>query len=292
MPIWNGGHRLFWRLGELSEAILRRRFETCSVCGRFRPSLRRPRVIPPRLVERWGLSPAETEALILKESLDCLSCGAKLRGRRLARAILERYPIGDPPKPGRSLADWAKSAEARALRIAEFNRIDGVHDRLTSLPGFIAAEYREDHPPGSTADGVRVEDLTALTFADDSFDLILTSETLEHVADLAKALSEIRRVLAPGGAHIFTIPILPSRPKTFARRRIEADQTAIDLAPPIFHPGGDVGYAVFTEFGLDAPEILARAGFTTELRFGPIRDDDIAQVFICVKPTRPSSEHP
>ena len=49
-----------------------------------------------------------------------------------------------------------------------------------------------------------------------SFDLVLTSETLEHVPDLAAASREIRRVLVPGGRHIFTIPLLPDVPRTFA----------------------------------------------------------------------------
>ncbi|GAC1337441.1 MAG: class I SAM-dependent methyltransferase [Isosphaeraceae bacterium] len=245
--------------------------------------LRRARLIPPKLIELWGLSPFETESLIRKESLDCLSCGAKLRGRRLAQVILEKFPVGNPPKPCRSLADWSKTTEARALRIAEFNRIDGVHDQLTALPRFTSSEFHDTALPGSIIDGVRVEDLTALTFLDESFDLILTSETLEHVADLSKALSELHRVLAPGGLHIFTIPILPSQSKTFARKRIDSDGNAINLAAPIFHPGGDIGYPVFTEFGLDAPEIFERAGFHVEIRFGPIRERDIAQVFVCEK---------
>ena len=285
VPIWNGGHRLFRRAGELIEAVAKRRFETCSACGRFRPMLRRPRLIPPKLIELWGLSPLETESLIRKESLDCLSCKAKLRGRRLAQVILDKFPVGNPSKACRSLKDWSKTPEAQGLRIAEFNRIDGVHEQLTALPRFTFSEYRETALPGSIVDGVRVEDLTTLTFPNESFDLILTSETLEHVADYSKSLREIHRVLSPGGLHIFTIPILPSQPKTFARKQIDPDGNAIDLAAPLFHPGGDIGYPVFTEFGLDASELFEQAGFRVEVRFGPIREVDIAQVFVCEKPS-------
>ena len=245
--------------------------------------LRRPRVVPPKLVEVWGLSPTLRESLIRKESLDCLHCGAKLRGRRLARIVCTHFPAGNPPIACRSLADWVRSPAARSLRVAEFNRIDGVHEQLTTLSHFTYSEYHETAPLGSLIAGVRSEDLTRLTFADESFDLILTSETLEHVADLSTALAEIRRVLAPGGAHIFTIPILPSQPKTFSRKRIDTDGTAIDLAAPIFHPGGDNGYPVFTEFGLDSCELFKHAGFHIEVRYGPIRESDIAQVFVCTK---------
>ena len=91
--------------------------------------------------------------------------------------------------------------------------------------------------------------MTRLTYPDASFDLVLTSETLEHVPDLDAALAETRRVLAPGGRHVFTVPLLPGVPATYSRIRTGPDGAAVHLAPPICHPGGDVGYPVFTEFG-------------------------------------------
>jgi len=43
-----------------------------------------------------------------------------------------------------------------------------------------------------------------LGFADESFDLILDSHVLEYVTDYRKALSELRRVLQPGGRMLLT----------------------------------------------------------------------------------------
>ena len=63
--------------------------------------LYRRRVIPPRLEELWGLSPRLAEALARKESCDCSACGAKLRCRRIAEAVLALYPVGNPPAPAR-----------------------------------------------------------------------------------------------------------------------------------------------------------------------------------------------
>ena len=54
-------------------------------------------------------------------------------------------------------------------------------------------------------------------------------------------------------------------------------------APPICHPGGDVGYPVFHEFGDDCLDIFRRAGFEAEVAFGPPTEDDLAQVYICRK---------
>ena len=241
-------------------------------------------VIVPELARRWGLSTSLAEAFARKESLDCSRCGVKLRGRRLASVLLDLYPVANPPTPAPSLVAWARSPEARALRIAEVNQVDGLHEALAALPGFVACDHRDGANPGEIVDGVRHEDLTRLTFADDSLDLVLTSETLEHVPDLDLALREIRRVLVPGGRHVFTIPQLPGTPETFARARLDPDGSKIDLAPPIAHPGGDTGWPVFTEFGADWPDLLRRAGFEVDIRFGPITEDDVAQVYVTRKP--------
>ena len=45
-----------------------------------------------------------------------------------------------------------------------------------------------------------------LPFADGSFDVVWASEVIEHMADTARWLSEIRRVLVPGGRLALTTP--------------------------------------------------------------------------------------
>jgi SAM-dependent methyltransferase len=45
-----------------------------------------------------------------------------------------------------------------------------------------------------------------LPFEDNSFELVWASEVIEHVADTGRWLSEIRRVLAPGGKLLITTP--------------------------------------------------------------------------------------
>src|SRR5262249_37562790 len=127
------------------------------------------------------------------------------------------------------------------------------------------------------------EDLTRLSYSDNSLDVILTSETLEHVPDLNAALREIHRVLAPGGRHIFTVPVLPTVEKTFSRSVVLTDGTIEDRAQRICHPGGDWGYPVFTEFGTDLPALLTQAGFKTVVHFGPVSEDDVTQVYVCQK---------
>jgi SAM-dependent methyltransferase len=51
-------------------------------------------------------------------------------------------------------------------------------------------------------------DLTALGLADGSVDTALCVSVLEHVDDLPAALTELRRIMAPGGVLLLTVPFL------------------------------------------------------------------------------------
>jgi SAM-dependent methyltransferase len=58
-------------------------------------------------------------------------------------------------------------------------------------------------------------DVTALKFPDNSFDILICNHVLEHVPEDRKAMSEVRRVLKPGGFAILQVPIDVGRPTTF-----------------------------------------------------------------------------
>jgi SAM-dependent methyltransferase len=58
-------------------------------------------------------------------------------------------------------------------------------------------------------------DICNLPFADNSYDVILCNHVLEHIPDDYKALTELYRVMKPGGWGIFQIPQDLSRATTF-----------------------------------------------------------------------------
>lgn len=53
---------------------------------------------------------------------------------------------------------------------------------------------------------VRQARLEELPFADDSFDLLLATDVIEHVEDDRRALAELRRVAAPDARLVITVP--------------------------------------------------------------------------------------
>jgi 2-polyprenyl-3-methyl-5-hydroxy-6-metoxy-1,4-benzoquinol methylase len=67
----------------------------------------------------------------------------------------------------------------------------------------IANEKYSDHNQLITW---RQEDIMALTYKDQAFDVIISCETIEHVPHPAKAIRELYRVLKPGGILLLTCP--------------------------------------------------------------------------------------
>ena len=52
----------------------------------------------------------------------------------------------------------------------------------------------------------REASLTEMPFENNAYDVIICSDVIEHIKDDAKAVSELNRVLAPGGTLILTVP--------------------------------------------------------------------------------------
>jgi SAM-dependent methyltransferase len=76
---------------------------------------------------------------------------------------------------------------------------------------FGALRLEGEVPPGGSAE-VKVGDILDMPYADGSFDVVLASEILEHVPQDDRAISELVRILAPGGMLAITVPRwLPER---------------------------------------------------------------------------------
>ena len=96
---------------------------------------------------------------------------------------------------------------------------------------------------------VELEPDAQLPFEDGSFDLVLAAETAEHVRDLQSFLSEIRRVLVPGGELALTSPA------TAALMRPEHP-----LSPHMRHFTRRSLHDVLDELGFEVASLRRRSG--------------------------------
>ena len=58
-------------------------------------------------------------------------------------------------------------------------------------------------------------DITDISFGNDYFDFIICNHVLEHIQDDRKAMSELFRILKPGGEAILQVPISKYNKETF-----------------------------------------------------------------------------
>lgn len=265
-------HRRAWRFVS---------FDYCPVCDT------RSMIVYSRELERWLADlTASWEAgedfkrmLAMRENFLCVTCMANSRMRMLARTVLDlcgHATSGDLARRLRSDPQFSvyETAAYNIFRI----------DALKACPRYVVSEYLAPGRFGETIGGVRNESLECLTFPDDSFDVVINSDVLEHVADLHKSLEEVRRVLKPGGCHVLTVPVDYSLEHTVERARM--GQGGIEyLRSPVMH--GDTvrntGVLVFRDFGRDAASCLSREGFPCLEMQLPGRHGEIASVFIGTK---------
>lgn len=216
--------------------------------------------------------------LATRESYKCLHCEASLRYQSQAQAIVRRFTRKDAG----CLAALVRERHFRRLTIWEPGSIGPLRRHLGRLKRYEQTVFDPALPPGPTADGRRNEDLMGLTFADESIDLIVTSDILEHVRHPERAWTETFRVLRPGGMHIFSIPVRwPLAPATVRRVDVSGPEDVM-----LMEPHHHFGHLVYNDFGADLLDDLRAVGFEPDVdRY--LTTDPIASracTFVALKP--------
>lgn len=134
---------------------------------------------------------------------------------------------------------------------------------------YIATQYYPGVPLGKRYKGFRNESLESLTFKDSSLDLHITQDVFEHVLDPARAFMEIARTLKPGGAHVFTTPLVNKSSATeFCARKGPDGSIEQLIHPPEYHgnPVCQEGSLVTVHWGYDITSFILKAcGLFTEI---------------------------
>jgi SAM-dependent methyltransferase len=206
--------------------------QTCSCCGGA--DLRPRRVLWPALIHEWELAPAEVEYIDRQQGLQCTRCGSNLRSMALAHALLAHFGFAGV------FSEFVISPIAGALKVLEINDAGTLTQFLCRMPQHTLIRYPQS-------------DMMKLAFAEHSFDVVIHSDTLEHVPDPIAGLRECRRVLVPRGICAYTVPIIVDR--------LTRSRTGL---PPSYHgsaanPGDCL---VHTEYGADAWKHPLLAGFS------------------------------
>ena len=93
-----------------------------------------------------------------------------------------------------------------ARRGAEVVALDYAADEVVQTRATLGAMVVAGEIPGDRMAAALRGDATRLPFADDSFDVVITSEVLEHIQNDVAAIAEMVRVLKPGGRFAATVP--------------------------------------------------------------------------------------
>lgn len=204
----------------------------CPVCGssEFTSS----EVLWPGLIGEWNLSGEEARYIDRQQGLVCADCGNNLRSMALAGAMLRGWGLSG------TLLSAVGNRALTGMRVLELNPAGSLTPILKRLRNHSCLSYPEI-------------DLQRLDLPDAAYDVVIHSDTLEHVADPEKALTECLRVLTPDGFCAFTVPVIVGR---MSRSR-EADPPSYHGEPESRRPD----LRVHTEFGADVWTYVLSAGF-------------------------------
>ena len=207
-----------------------------------------------------------------RESLCCKGCGATSRNRAVAFALSHEFfrmaQGGD--------FHWSS---AQIYQVG----LSAVTNSLRQWGHVTVSEF-------APRENCCVQNLEALTFADQAFDLVVCSDVLEHVRLYRKALSEIARVLRPGGALILTVPLSGGPGHTEYCAVLDPLDTARDIwdpaAPVHADPLDPAGCKVYRTYHAETLiHELAELGLSASLTEKDLPEFGIvnAAVFVCRK---------
>ncbi|MGA1977599.1 MAG: class I SAM-dependent methyltransferase [Bacteroidales bacterium] len=135
---------------------------------------------------------------------------------------------------------------------------------------YLGTQYFPGKPPGVIIGNWQNQDMENQTFRDESFDIVITQDVMEHVYNPAKVFSEIARTLKKGGAHVFTVPLINKHKKTEVWAIKGENGSPIFPKEPEYHgnPIDPKGSPVTMHWGYDIIDFIKKnSGLETTIEY-------------------------
>lgn len=216
---------------------------------------------------------------LYRESLFCAECLTTSRYRSIARGILRAIKelTGHDAK---SIAGLDAILENVSVKIYDTQVSFYTETHAYPIPDLLSklkwidlqqSIYLPAQPWGAElSPKVTNQNLECLTFPDNSFDIVITSDVMEHVRLDEPAYLEIRRVLRPGGFYVFTVPHFRNARESIVRVAVpEPSDPSKDLYLMEKEYHGDINSAEGTAlsyraYGTEIDDKLRELGFTVD----------------------------
>ncbi len=210
---------------------------------------------------------------IIRNHAVCLRCRSSSRNRHIALHIIKAFRNYGVSRIG----DFQNLPNIKILNTSTTTPLAKAFGRG---PNIFCSEFSEDAEPGSIKDGILNQDLTRLTFADNSLDLVVTEDVFEHVPDYMPGFRQVHRVLKVGGTHIFSIPFYFDQ-RTRELFRMEENRPV--LFEPIEYHGDPFrgNIPCFTHLGYDLIGWLEKMGFRVKIEFSSFAEETRYGTFDC-----------
>lgn len=206
------------------------------------------------LIQQWGLTDNEIEYTNRQQGIHCNRCRTNLRTMALAFGMMKYENYNG------LFQNFVHTRKILHSHILEVNKAGNLTQFFYHLRNHNLVEYPN-------------VDIQDLPYNDSSYDIVLHSDTLEHIPDPIRALEECYRILKPGGYCIFTVPILIEK---LTRNR--------NGLPKSYHGSQSSSSSellVYNEFGVDVWKYALLAGFSVVSFFS--LEYPAAQSILCKK---------
>lgn len=192
-----------------------------------------------------------------KNLLEGMICECGLNGRmRMILNIVDDLDIGQ---------------EEKLVIFERFTPIyEAIKKRFENVLGceYLGTEHSSGQVVQFRGESIQHENLLNLSFADNSIDLLMHFDVLEHIPDPRHGLLEIYRVLRNGGRMIFTCPFFHNLEENIVRSRV-VDGEIKHLLPNAYHgnPISNEGSLVYIHPSWEVIDWLREIGYS-KVKFG------------------------